>query len=141
MIGRLIVPIKAILTGNTSVQQIEEFEFIRNNPLISTLGAAALGGAAVHDYNTNGYHSVGNYIGDKIDSAKKLFSNGIDSTKESIHNVTKSNNEPAESTQHIAEPKLGAFQTNSFKNFNNNIINKHAEHNLPKPEMDHYNYD
>lgn len=89
MEGRLIVPIKAILTGRANIRQLEEFEFIRNNPMVSTIGAAALGGATVHDYHKNGYQSVGKYIGDKIDTVKNAVSDGADKTRETINNATK----------------------------------------------------
>ena len=80
---KYIIPIKKIITG-----EIQEFEFIRNNPIASTLGAAALGGAVVHDYHANNYNSVGNYIGDKIDTVKKAVGTGIDATKKAINNAT-----------------------------------------------------
>lgn len=82
---KTIVPIKKILTNRIS---IEEFEFIRNNPIVSTIGAAALGGAAVHDYHSNGYKSLGKYFGDKVDTAKNAIGNGLDKTKEMIHGAT-----------------------------------------------------
>ena len=88
MQGKLIVPIKAILTGNANIHQIEEFEFIRNNPIASVAGAGALGMAAAHDYHTNGYHSVGKYIGDKIDTVKNAVGSGIDATRKGINSAT-----------------------------------------------------
>lgn len=91
MQGKLIVPIKAILTGNASIQQIEEFEFVRNNPIASVAGAGALGVAAAHDYHTNGYHSVGKYIGDKIDTVKNAVGSGIDATRKGINSATSEN--------------------------------------------------
>ena len=91
MQGKLIVPIKAILTGNASIQQIEEFEFVRNNPITSVVGAGALGMAAAHDYHTNGYHSVGKYIGDKIDTVKNAIGTGIDATRKGINSATSEN--------------------------------------------------
>ena len=78
-----IIPIKKILTG-----EIQEFEFIRNNPIASTLGAAALGGAVVHDYHANNYHSVGNYIGDKVDTIKNAVGTGVDAAKKAINTAT-----------------------------------------------------
>ena len=82
------IPIKSILLGETNLQQLEEFEFIRNNPVASTVGAAALGEAVAHDYHKNGYNSIGKYIGDKIDNTKNFISAGIDKSKEIIHNKT-----------------------------------------------------
>ena len=84
----ITIPIKKILTNQI---QIEEFEFIRNNPMVSTLGAAALGGAIVHDYHKNGYNSVGKYIGDKIDTTKEAIGSGVDSVKKGLNNLTKDN--------------------------------------------------
>lgn len=79
------IPIKRILTTPVT---IEEFEFIRNNPIASTIGSALAGGAIVHDYHKNGYHSVGNYIGDKIDSAKSVGSSIMNASKDALHKAT-----------------------------------------------------
>lgn len=100
MQGKILLPIKAILTGNASIQQIEEFEFIRNNPIASTLGAAALGGAVVHDYHDHDYHSVGKYIGDKIDTVKNVVGSGIDAARKGINSAT-SEDSPVEHLSHI----------------------------------------
>lgn len=56
------IPIKQII--------LQEFEFVRNNPVASTIGATALGGALVHDYHKSGAPGIGAHIGNKIDSAK-----------------------------------------------------------------------
>lgn len=83
------IPIKSILLGETTIQQLEEFEFIRNNPVLATLGAATLGGAIVNDYHNHDYHSAGKYIGDKMDSLKSAIGGGIEKTRSSIHDITK----------------------------------------------------
>ena len=56
------IPIKQII--------LQEFDFVRNNPVASTLGAAALGGAIVHDYHKSGSTGIGNHIENKLSSAK-----------------------------------------------------------------------
>lgn len=56
------IPIKQII--------LQEFEFIRNNPVASTIGGAALGGALVHDYHKSGAPGIANHIGNKMDTAK-----------------------------------------------------------------------
>lgn len=56
------IPIKQII--------LQEFEFVRNNPITSTVGATALGGALVHDYHKSGTPGIGVHIGNKLDSAK-----------------------------------------------------------------------
>lgn len=106
MAGKLLIPIKNILTGRANIQQIEEFEFIRNNPVISTLGAAALGGAAVHDFHKNGYNSIGKYIGDKIDSVKTGISTGFDKVKETVNHATEStkSESPLSQPEHHIDP-------------------------------------
>lgn len=88
--AKIIFPIKALLTGKANINQIEEFEFIRNNPIASTLGAAALGGAVVHDYHTNGYNSAGKYIGDKIDTVKNAIGSGVEASKKALNKATES---------------------------------------------------
>lgn len=92
------IPIKDILLGNLNVQQLEEFEFIRNNPILSTLGAAAIGGTIANDYHNHDYHSVGKYIGDKMDTVRNTLTSGIDKTKSVVHDATK----PAINTTPIA---------------------------------------
>jgi hypothetical protein len=79
------IPIKQILTTPGT---IEEFEFIRRNPIASTIGGALAGGAIAHDYHKNGYHSVGNYIGDKIDTAKSIGSSITNASKDALHKAT-----------------------------------------------------
>ena len=79
------IPIKQILTGN---QPLEEFEFIRRNPIASTIGGAIAGGAIANDYHKNGYNSVGNYIGDKVDAAKSFGSSIAGHAKDMLHKAT-----------------------------------------------------
>ena len=60
------IPIKKILL---------EFDFVRNNPAASTLGAAAIGGAVMHDFHKGNHKGVGGYLDSKIDQAKGFGSN------------------------------------------------------------------
>ena len=78
------IPIKKIITG-----EIQEFEFIRNNPIASTVGAGVIGGAIAHDYHANGHKSVGEYVGSKMDAAKNLVGSGLNKAKEATHDLTK----------------------------------------------------
>lgn len=95
---KLEIPIKKILIG-----EIQEFDFIRNNPITSTLGAAALGGAVVHDYHTNNHTSVGSYLGSKMDSAKNVIGSGFDKAKEMTHDLSK----PSSPSSHSDSNHIG----------------------------------
>lgn len=79
------IPIKKILTEEIA---IEEFQFIRNNPIASTIGGIGLGGLVAHDYHSNGYNSIGKYIGDKVDTVKNTTASALEATKNAIHGAT-----------------------------------------------------
>ena len=68
MIGRKLRPLGRTIPIKQIV--LQEFEFVRNNPVASTIGATALGGVLVHDYHKSGSPGIGNHIGNKLDSAK-----------------------------------------------------------------------
>ena len=82
---KIIIPIKKILTEEIA---IEEFQFIRNNLIASTIGGIGLGGLVTHDYHSNGYNSIGKYIGDKVDTVKNTTASALDAAKNAIHGAT-----------------------------------------------------
>lgn len=87
MIGRKLRPLGRTIPIKQIV--LQEFEFVRNNPVASTIGATALGGALVHDYHKSGAPGIGAHIGNKLDSAKSW-----------VHDVTgKSNLLPKRATE------------------------------------------